>query len=201
MNNCNPGLQRWDRLTAGGWDGGGNMEKLDREGIGDDFWRAVEPLIPQGRRVEGRSYQRRPGGGRKARYDDRLYLAAILYVLRTGIVWSALPRARFQGIGVAAVHRRFRCWVLRGFFEALWRHGLAEHEEMEGIAWCWQSDSSGGRSRPVAVEVAPYSGKGGRRRGRGATSGQRRWLPLVACRNREPRSDSSSPAELPTGNG
>lgn len=173
------------------------MENLDRQGVGDDFWRAVEPLIPQGRRVEGRSYQRRPGGGRKARYDDRLYLDAILHVLRTGIVWSALPRERFQGIGVAAVHRRFRCWVLRGFFEALWRHGLAEHEEMEGIAWCWQGEVSGCRSWPIAAEAAPCSSDGGRRRGRATTAWQRRWLPLVACRNRGRCSDPSSPAEVP----
>ena len=176
------------------------MEKLDWEGVGDDFWRAVEPLIPHGRREEGRSYQRRPGGGRKARYDDRLYLAAILHVLRTGIVWSALPRAKFQGIGVAAVHRRFRSWVMQGFFEALWRRGLAEHQEMEGIAWCWQGEGHGCQPCALAAEATGLGGAGGRGRGRGTVSRQRRWLPLVACRNRGRRSDASVVVDPPSSN-
>jgi hypothetical protein len=29
-------------------------------------------------------------------------------------------------------------WARDGFFVALWRAGLAEYDEMEGISWNWQ---------------------------------------------------------------
>ena len=56
--------------------------------ISDEFWLLVEPLIPKSPRVEGKTYIRKPGGGRKAKYPDRLYFSAIVYVLRTGIIWN-----------------------------------------------------------------------------------------------------------------
>jgi hypothetical protein len=40
--------------------------------ISDEFWALVEPLLPETRRDAGRIYKRRPGGGRKAKYSDRL---------------------------------------------------------------------------------------------------------------------------------
>jgi len=42
-------------------------------------------------------------------------------------------------------------WEQAGFFVALWQAGLAEHEEMEGIAWRWQSFD-------VALLKAPPAG-------------------------------------------
>ena len=50
---------------------------------------------------------------------------------------AARPRAhlveRFQRCGLTLK------WQRAGFFLALWRAGLAEYDEMEGIAWDWQS--------------------------------------------------------------
>jgi transposase len=63
--------------------------------ISDEFWVLVEPLLPETRRDGGRIYKRRSGGGRKAKYSDRLYFAGIVYVLRTGIIWNAFPREKF----------------------------------------------------------------------------------------------------------
>jgi hypothetical protein len=58
------------------------------------------------------------------------------YVLRTGIQWNALPRE----LGASStVHARFQEWEREGFFEELWRAGLVEYEELEGIEWEWQS--------------------------------------------------------------
>ena len=58
-----------------------------------------------------------------------------MYVLRTGCQWKALPPERFGS--ASAVHRRFLEWEKAGLFVALWQAGLAEYEEMEGIAWRW----------------------------------------------------------------
>jgi transposase len=58
--------------------------------IPEEFWAAAEPLIPRKRRVPKREYRRKPGGGRKT-IEPRKALAAIFYVLRTGIQWKAIP--------------------------------------------------------------------------------------------------------------
>jgi transposase len=73
--------------------------------VSDEFWRRVEPLIPrQVVRQEQRAYVRKPGGGRKPK-PPRLVFEAIVYVLRTGCQWKALPRERFGS--ASAIHKRF----------------------------------------------------------------------------------------------
>ena len=95
--------------------------------VSDATWERARPLIPP-----------RPPhakGGRPAR-DDRQMLAAIVYVLRTGIPWNALPRE----LGASStVYDRFRLWERQGVFERLWAAGLAAFDEGEGLEWEWQS--------------------------------------------------------------
>ena len=95
--------------------------------LSDEVWERVRPLIPQ--------RPAHPKGGRPAQ-DDRQMLSAILYVLRTGIQWNALPRE----LGASTtVYDRFRLWERQGFFAQLWAAGLQEYDELNGIAWQWQS--------------------------------------------------------------
>jgi transposase len=63
---------------------------------------------------------------------------AIVFVLRRSCQWKASPNERF-GIASAGVHKRFVEWKTAGVFEAIWKAGLAEYEQMEGIACRWQS--------------------------------------------------------------
>ncbi|UKI33746.1 MAG: IS5 family transposase [Lentisphaeria bacterium] len=122
--------------------------------ITDEFWAKVETYIPNDLRCPGVNYRRKPGGGRKSRYGNRLYFSAIVYVLRTGIIWNALPRKEFENITSQAVHKKFMQWSRAGFFQKLWHAGLMEYDEMEGIAWEWQSaDGSHGKA-PLAQELA-----------------------------------------------
>jgi putative transposase len=58
--------------------------------VSDGLWAKVEPLIPAVKRMEGRKYRRKPGAGRKP-MPARQVFSAIVYVLRTGIQWKALP--------------------------------------------------------------------------------------------------------------
>jgi putative transposase len=95
--------------------------------VSDEFWEKVEPLVP-----EAPSHER---GGRP-RMPDRRAFEAMIYVLRTGIQWNALPRELGAN---STVHARFQEWEREGFFEEMWRVGLAEYEEMEGIEWEWQA--------------------------------------------------------------
>ena len=103
--------------------------RLESWVVSDAFWERVEPLIPQrpGRPTR-RKFARKPGGGRKPK-DARVVFEAIVYVLRTGCQWKALPRERFGS--ASAVHKRFLEWEKAGFFVALWQAGLAEYNEME----------------------------------------------------------------------
>jgi transposase len=73
-------------------------------------------------------------------------------VLRTGIIWNAFPREKFEGLGSFALHTRFRQWARAGLFVAIWRKRLAEHDEMEGIAWEWQSGDGTNVEAPLAQE-------------------------------------------------
>ena len=50
--------------------------------VPDELWELVEPLLPQ--------HQYIPGGG-KPRISDRICLAGILFVLKTGIPWEDFP--------------------------------------------------------------------------------------------------------------
>lgn len=102
--------------------------------VSDQFWDMVAPLVPRPERAPGKDYRRKPGGGRKP-LDPRHVFEAILYVLRTGTPWKALPRDLYGSS--SSIHAYFKIWAEVGFFEALWRKGLAEHDDMAGIAWRW----------------------------------------------------------------
>lgn len=107
------------------------MAKTAAWEVSDAFWQRVEPLIPKpAPRPAHQKFVRRPGGGRKPK-DARLVFAGIAYVLRTGCQWKALPAERFGS--ASAIHKRFLEWQQAGVFEALWKAGLAEYDDMEGI--------------------------------------------------------------------
>lgn len=94
------------------------------------FWERVEPLIPQAAaRLRKQKLVRKPGGRRKPK-DPRAVFAAIVYVLRTGCQWKALPAERFGS--ASAIRKRFLEWQKAGVFEALWKAGLAEYDDLEG---------------------------------------------------------------------
>ncbi len=59
--------------------------------VSDNFWQLVEPLVPQRQRPTDKEYHRQPGGGRKPMASRQVF-EAIVFVLRTGIQWKALPR-------------------------------------------------------------------------------------------------------------
>ncbi len=63
--------------------------------VTDAFWSRVEPLIPARRQRDPEAtFVRKPGGGRKPK-PARMVFEAIVFVLRTGCQWKALPAERF----------------------------------------------------------------------------------------------------------
>lgn len=107
--------------------------------VSDALWEQVEPLVPP-----PPSHAK---GGRP-RLPDRQVFAAIVYVLRTGIQWNALPR----GLGASStVHARFQAWQRAGFFAAVWEAQLLVFDELVGIEWTWQALDG-------AMTKAPFGG-------------------------------------------
>ena len=150
--------------------------------VSDSFWERVEPLIPKPERDPKKEYKRKTGGGRKP-MPPRQIFEAIMYVLRTGCQWKALPKERFGS--PSAIHAHFMRWMRAGFFVALWRSGLAEYDEMEGIAWKWQSIDGAMVKAPLAQEaVGRNPTDRGKKRDQAASVGGRPWCPVVTRRDR-----------------
>lgn len=149
--------------------------------VTDEFWSKVEPLIPAPKRDKTREYKRRKGAGRKP-MDYRKVFEAIVYVLRTGIQWKALPKEFGSS---SSVHRYFQKWEDAGFFRKLWKKGLAEYDEMAGIAWSWQSIDGAMTKAPTAKEaVGPNPTDRGKKWNQATHSCRRTWNPVVNHRNR-----------------
>lgn len=117
--------------------------------VTDDFWKHVEPLVPVRQRMTERTYLRKPGGGRPPK-SARLVFEAIVYVLCTGCQCKALPFERFGS--ASAIHARFLARESAGFLEAIWRAGLAQYDDLGGIAWRWQSIDGAMMKAPLAQE-------------------------------------------------
>jgi transposase len=93
----------------------------------DQVWERLHGVLPQP--------VPKPKGGRP-RMPDRQALDAIVYVLRRGCQWNALPRC----LGASStVHDRFQEWVQAGVFFRLWEEGLKQYAKEVGIEWAWNS--------------------------------------------------------------
>lgn len=148
----------------------------------DSFWERVEPLIPSSEREPGKEYQRKAGGGRKP-LPPRQIFEAIMYVLRTGCQWKAIPKERHGS--ASAIHAQFTRWMRAGFFVALWRAGLAEHDEMTGISWSWQSNDGAMVKASLAQVAAGRNPTDREKKGNKAPSPSGRpWCPVVTRRDR-----------------
>jgi transposase len=150
--------------------------------VSDCFWERVEPFIPKPERDKEKSYRRRIGGGRKPIPYRRVF-EGIVYVLRTGCQWKAVPKERFGS--PSAIHGYFVRWLKGGFFLSLWHAGLAEYDEMEGIAWQWQSIDGAMVKAPLATETTGRNPTDrGKKRKQAPYPGGRAWRPAVAHRDR-----------------
>jgi transposase len=158
------------------------MGKVRSWEVSEEFWVRVEPLIPKRIRDSSKVYRRKPGQGRKP-IDPRKVFEGILFVLRTGCQWKALPKERFGS--ASSVHAYFRIWLKQGFFLTLWRAGLAEYDDMEGIAWSWQSVDGTLVKAPLGRDaVGPNPTDRGKKWKQAPLAGRRAWCPSVPGRNR-----------------
>ncbi len=121
--------------------------------VPDDLWYLIEPLLPP--------EPPKPKGGRP-RVPDRVALAGILYRVRTGCQWKALPRDFGSG---STCHLRMTQWARAGVFPKIHETLLRYYERRRGIKWDFASLDS-------AMAKAPKGGaKLGRTRRIGGNSG------------------------------
>lgn len=84
----------------------------DRFGISDGVWEKVAPLLPGKASDSGVTAK-----------DNRLFLEAVLWRVRTGLPWRDLP----EGFGKwNSVFQRFRRWVRAEIFERIFERVSAE---------------------------------------------------------------------------
>lgn len=76
-----------------------------RHDISDSVWEILEPLLPGGKGKTGRPAK-----------DNRLFLNAVFWILRTGAPWRDLPPDYGDWKNT---HRRFCRWRDRGVWEEL----------------------------------------------------------------------------------
>jgi transposase len=124
------------------------MSQIKSWTVSDALWGTLSALVPAVRRPEGKQFQRKAGAGRK-HMESRQIFAAIVYVLRTGCQWKALPR---EYGSASAMHKHFQRWQKAGFFLRMREAGLAEYDGMQGIAWEWQSIDGAMGKAPLATE-------------------------------------------------
>ena len=121
--------------------------------VPDDLWAIVAPLVP--------AEKPKPYGGRPPLAARRV-LAGVVYRLRTGCQWKAIPRRFGSG---SALHARFGAWVRAGVFAEIHRACVAFYDDLRGLDWAWSAldaaivkapkgGTSPVRTRPIARNLA-----------------------------------------------
>jgi putative transposase len=134
--------------------------------ISDEFWAVIQPHLPKHKNTH------RFGGGRP-RVPDRVCLNAIFFVLRTGCQWNALNATGLCPSSTA--HDRLQRWVKAGVFLELWKAGLLQYDEVQGINWSWLSlDGAMTKAPPSGEKMRTQSHRP--RQGRGQTLAAERGI-------------------------
>lgn len=112
--------------------------------VPDELWsEVIEPIL--------RRHDPEPRTGRP-RIDQRQALDGIIYVMRTGCQWNALPK---QFGDDSSIHRTFQRWVSLGIFRVIWSKLAETCELLGGVGFDWQSsDTSMGKARFGGIKWA-----------------------------------------------
>src|SRR5712692_11281219 len=96
--------------------------------IPDELWSLIAPLLGP---------EKLPGTPGRPAVPYRRIFDGIVYVLRTGCQWSAIPRQDYAP--KSTVWGRFHQWVAAGVFQQAWLLVLVYYDLEVGIAWQWQA--------------------------------------------------------------
>jgi putative transposase len=110
--------------------------------VDDVLWSRLAPL------VRSTKPRKKPG---RPRHDDRVLFDGVIWLLRTGAQWSALPK---EFGAKSTCHARFQEWVQTGAFAQAWALVLAEYDAEVGLDLTWQAADG-------CLTKAPLGKKGG----------------------------------------
>jgi transposase len=106
---------------------------MHRHALSDEQWARLGPLLP--RRTQGRQAK-----------DDRLFVDAVLYRVKTGVPWRDLPE-RFGPW--KSVYNRFANWAARDHWATIFRELQLEVDKtgsiVDGSVVRAHQDASGGK--------------------------------------------------------
>ena len=94
----------------------------------DELWSLLAPLLGP---------EKAPGTPGRPAVPFRRIFDGLIYVLRTGGQWRALPRAEFAP--KSTVWGRFQSWVAAGGFAQAWALVLDYYDRECGIEWKWHA--------------------------------------------------------------
>lgn len=115
-----------------------------KDQIPEALWAKIEPILAE---VDANRPPRKTPG--RPRMENRQAMTAILYLLRTGCHWDALPRS----LGAkSTVHDRLQEWERAGVFERLWKEALEAYDAKQGIEWEWQAIDGAMTKAPLGGE-------------------------------------------------
>ena len=98
--------------------------------VPDKMWKKIKMHLPT---------EKAPHTVGRPAVSFRAVFNGIMYVLRTGCQWQAVPEQFGSG---STVHKRFQEWVVLGIFKLAWVAQLAEYDRRRGIGWRWQAVDS-----------------------------------------------------------
>jgi putative transposase len=111
--------------------------------VSDELWAILTPILAD---LDPPAPTGRP------RIDQRKALDGIIYHLRTGCQWNALPREFGDD---SSVHRTLQRWLELDVLDGIWAHLLEACEELGGVDWEWQAaDGALGKARKKGISSA-----------------------------------------------
>jgi putative transposase len=95
--------------------------------VSDELWAILEPILAD---LDPPAPTGRP------RIDQRQALDGLIYHLRTGCQWNALPPEFGDD---SSVHRTFQRWLELDVLDGIWAYRLEACEDLGGVDWEWQA--------------------------------------------------------------
>jgi putative transposase len=114
--------------------------------VPDDLWSLIAPVFGP---------EKPSGSPGRPHTPYRLAFDAIVYVLRTGCQWQALPRQEYAP--ASTIHGIYRKWVKAGVFAEAWKLLLEYYDRQLGIKWKWQALDGAITKAPLGGEATGKS--------------------------------------------
>lgn len=96
-------------------------EGIHRHDISDDTWKVLETLLPG-----------RKGSWGRVAHDNRRFINAVFWILRTGAPWRDLPKEYGDWKNT---HRRFTRWRDKGIWEKIFEQLIEQFGVKKEFAW------------------------------------------------------------------